>query len=239
MRRWHTLVIAFTLHCQSVLAQETGSVSGTVTQPNAETLPGVLVVAAGNALATPVTTTTSASGQYALPRVPPGEYVITFSLAERGTEKLTVQVRGQQDSVIDWSCSSASCRRSWSPRERCLRTFRRSRLQSRLSAAKASRTRVLPISRRSIGIRRTPLSISPPASQGHPRYSQRSFVESGQADFATNFEPGVGFYVDDVYYARTVGSVIDPLDIDRIEGTSEALRGRSSGAIPAAERSGS
>ena len=46
MRRWHTLVIAFMLLCQSVLAQETGSVSGTVTQPNAETLPGVLVVAA-------------------------------------------------------------------------------------------------------------------------------------------------------------------------------------------------
>ena len=101
MRRWYTLAIALTLLCQSVLAQETGSVSGTVTQPNAETLPGVLVVVAGNALATPVTTTTSASGQYALPRVPPGEYVITFSLAERGTEKRTVEVRGQQESVID------------------------------------------------------------------------------------------------------------------------------------------
>ena len=70
MRRWYTLAIALTLLCQSVLAQETGSVSGTVTQPNAETLPGVLVVAAGNALATPVTTTTSASGQYALPGCP-------------------------------------------------------------------------------------------------------------------------------------------------------------------------
>jgi len=236
MRRWHTLVIAFTLLCQSVMAQETGSVSGTVTQPNAETLPGVLVVAAGNALATPVTTTTSASGQYALPRVPPGEYVITFSLAERGTEKRTVQVRGQQDSVIDLV------------------------MQLRFLQEVVVTARKVPENLQAVPVAITALGRESLAHSGAAniaeinRYSPNTTLDFtaglsgassvltafirgiGQADFATNFEPGVGFYVDDVYYARTVGSVIDLLDIDRIEvlrGPQGTLFGRntSGGAI--------
>jgi iron complex outermembrane receptor protein len=58
----------------------------------------------------------------------------------------------------------------------------------------------------------------------------------GQSDFAINFEPGVGIYVDGVYYARTVGSVIDLMDVDRIEvlkGPQGTLFGRNTigGAI--------
>ena len=40
----------------------------------------------------------------------------------------------------------------------------------------------------------------------------------GQSDFAINFEPGVGVYVDGVYYARTIGSVVDLMDVERMEG---------------------
>ena len=236
MRRWYILAIALTLLCQSVLAQETGSVSGTVTQPNAETIPGVLVVVAGNALATPVTTTTSASGQYALPRLPPGEYVITFSLAERGTEKRTVEVRGQQDSVIDLV------------------------MQLRFLQEVVVTARKVPENLQAVPVAITALGSESLAHSGAAniaeinRYSPNTTLDFtaglsgassvltafirgiGQADFATNFEPGVGFYVDDVYYARTVGSVIDLLDIDRIEvlrGPQGTLFGRntSGGAI--------
>ncbi|PHS21119.1 MAG: hypothetical protein COA85_13350 [Robiginitomaculum sp.] len=39
----------------------------------------------------------------------------------------------------------------------------------------------------------------------------------GQADFALTVDPGVGLYVDGVYVARSVGGVLDVLEIQRIE----------------------
>ncbi len=58
----------------------------------------------------------------------------------------------------------------------------------------------------------------------------------GQNDFAITYEPAVGLYVDGVYYGRGVGSVVDMLDVDRIEvlkGPQGTLFGRNTiaGAI--------
>lgn len=52
----------------------------------------------------------------------------------------------------------------------------------------------------------------------------------GQNDFAFNLEPGVGVYVDGVYFARTIGAVVDLLDLDHIEilkGPQGTLFGRN------------
>src|SRR5262245_29369683 len=70
-----------------------------------------------------------------------------------------------------------------------------------------------------------------PAGQGAGS-AMITFIRGiGQTDFSYAREPGVGMYVDDVYYPNLTGSLVELLDIDRVEiarGPQGTLAGRNS-----------
>jgi iron complex outermembrane receptor protein len=74
------------------------------------------------------------------------------------------------------------------------------------------------------------------ANGGGAQSFQASIRGIGQADFNLALEPGVGTYVDDVYYGVMIGTTFELLDLDRIEvlrGPQGTLSGKNSegGAI--------
>ncbi len=64
--------------------------------------------------------------------------------------------------------------------------------------------------------------------------SQTTFINIrgiGQTDFNMAVEPGVGMYIDDVYYGTIYGSMLELLDLDRVEilrGPQGTLSGKDS-----------
>src|SRR5690606_32882925 len=53
---------------------------------------------------------------------------------------------------------------------------------------------------------------------GQARSGMVAFIRGiGQVDFIAALEPGVGVYVDDVYYSQLTGSLLDLLDLERVE----------------------
>src|SRR3954468_15657165 len=83
----------------AALAQQTGSITGQVSDTSKGVLPGVTVEARSDVLPGPRVTTTDAVGRYQLPQLPPGDYTITFTLA--GMQTATKKVRVQLQETVD------------------------------------------------------------------------------------------------------------------------------------------
>src|SRR5438132_7959659 len=73
-------LLLFTFVCGSLVAQQTGSISGRVTTTDGSALPGVTVEASSNVLPQPRVTTTDVNGEYQLPALQPGTYTVQFTL---------------------------------------------------------------------------------------------------------------------------------------------------------------
>jgi len=81
-------------------AQQTGTVSGKVSDAGGLVLPGVTVEARSNVLPSPRVTTTGGAGDYRLQALPPGDYTVTFELAGMARVSRAVQVQLAQDTVV-------------------------------------------------------------------------------------------------------------------------------------------
>jgi iron complex outermembrane recepter protein len=69
-----------------------------------------------------------------------------------------------------------------------------------------------------------------PAGQANGQAMVAFIRGIGQTDFNYAVEPGVGVYVDDIYYPNLTGSMVDLLDVDRVEilrGPQGTLAGRN------------
>ena len=84
-----------------LFAQQTGTITGRVTDTSGGVLPGVTVEARSNVLPGPRVTTAGSNGDYRLPALPPGEYTLVFNLSgmQSVTRKAFVQL--SQETSVD------------------------------------------------------------------------------------------------------------------------------------------
>lgn len=85
-------------------------------------------------------------------------------------------------------------------------------------------------------VKQAPSVVLLPATAAFGPSITASIRGLGQGDFNPALEPGVGLYIDDVYYPRLTGANFDLLDVERVEvlrGPQGTLTGRNSegGAI--------
>jgi len=93
-------ILVLTLASTALLAQQTGSISGKVTSDN-QPLPGVTVEARSNVLPQPRTTVTDGNGEYRLPALQPGSYMLTFTLSGLQTATRRAEVLLGQTTAAD------------------------------------------------------------------------------------------------------------------------------------------
>ncbi|HXW06000.1 MAG TPA: carboxypeptidase regulatory-like domain-containing protein [Vicinamibacterales bacterium] len=98
---WICLFVVCSLLPALASAQQTGAISGKVTDTSGGVLPGVTVEATSGVLPTPRSTVTDGNGEFRLPALPPGAYTVTFVLSGMQTVTRQAQVQLSQDTVVD------------------------------------------------------------------------------------------------------------------------------------------
>ncbi len=108
MRRTLILSVVVLLMTLPVAAQETGSISGKVTLDDGSALPGVTISASGDVLPADRTVLSTATGEYRLLLLPPGNYELTFELEGMATQKRALEVLLERNSVVNVTMTTAA-----------------------------------------------------------------------------------------------------------------------------------
>jgi Carboxypeptidase regulatory-like domain len=95
------LYLFLTLAAVPASAQQTGSITGKVTDTSGGVLPGVTVDAKSNVLPSARSTVTGPDGVYQLPALPPGVYAVTFTLQGFQTVTRQSQVQLSEITAVD------------------------------------------------------------------------------------------------------------------------------------------
>ena len=229
------IALSFLALAPGASAQEAGSViSGTVKDSSGGVLPGVSVRIANESTNTAVDITTNPDGTYASAPLTPGAYRVSASLDGFETIERRVVVAAGQPLTNDVTLNPARFSQS------VVVTARRVEEQAQDVPIPVSVVRGDLVSDAgAFNVNRLKEMI--PTVQfysSNPRNSAINIRGLGSPFGLTNdgLEPGVGLYIDGVFYARPASATLDFLDVDQVEilrGPQGTLFGKNttSGAI--------
>ncbi|TMM55815.1 TonB-dependent receptor [Maribacter algarum] len=206
----------------SVFAQE-GIVSGTVNDASGATLPGVNVVVKN----TSTGAITDFDGNYSI-TIPEGGETLVFSYVGYKTQEIAINGQSTINAVLAEGSFGleevvvTSRKQSENVQEVPISV-------SAFSAKTLEARGIENVSGIADFIPNVEIDVTAPFSGSQSVLSP--YIRGiGQIDFAITYEPAVGLYVDGVYFGRTVGSIIDLLDVERVEalkGPQGTLFGRN------------
>jgi hypothetical protein len=101
MRKCLILLLGIAVLSAPAFAQQTGSISGTVSLQDGAGIPGVLITATADVLPQARTAATGGDGTYRLPLLPPGNYELTFTMDGMGEQVVALRVFLDQNSTIN------------------------------------------------------------------------------------------------------------------------------------------
>jgi len=101
VKTWATLILGLAFFASPAFAQQTGDITGQVTDATGAGIAGVTIEASGDVLPRARTTNSAANGQYLFRLLPPGNYVLKFSFSDGSTSTRTAFVLLQQKTIVD------------------------------------------------------------------------------------------------------------------------------------------
>jgi len=105
---WLAVGIGIAFFAAPAQAQQSGDISGQVTDANGVSIAGVVVEASGDVLPQARTSTTNDTGRYRFRLLPPGNYQLKFTFADGASTTRGVVVLLQQTAKVDVSQSSGA-----------------------------------------------------------------------------------------------------------------------------------